>query len=156
MVRPPRVEMVRPGIGARLDRVELVAPVQVGHAAPTAEEIRVQRGRMLIGGVDVSTGRVGLPDLDQRVRNTAPKLVEHPPGDDDPFAHRFPVPDTVAGQIRIKRRQSLMSINRPRHLGQTGRQRNQRLGGASQNRGFVIRMDQRRMAAPVPLGIARS
>ena len=44
---------------------------------------------MLVDVVDVAAGRVGLPDLDQRVRHRPAVLVEHAAGDDDPLAERL-------------------------------------------------------------------
>ena len=64
---PPGVVVVLPGIGAGLDRDEAVAAVVVGHDAAAAREVRVERRRVLVDAMAVAAGRVGLPDLDQRV-----------------------------------------------------------------------------------------
>ena len=64
---PPGVVVVAPRVGPGLDRHEAVAPLVVGHAAPGAGEVRVQRRRPAVPAVAVAARGVGLPDLDQRV-----------------------------------------------------------------------------------------
>ena len=65
VVRPPRVRVVGPRVGAGLDGDEAVPAVGVGERPPGAREVRVERRGVLVGLVPVAAGGVGLPDLDQ-------------------------------------------------------------------------------------------
>ncbi len=98
---PPGVVVVAPRVGARLDRGERVVAVGVGEHPPAAGEVRVQRGRPVVAGVPVATGRVRLPDLDQRVRHRPPVRVQHASGDDDPLAECLAV--VLTGQVVVHR-----------------------------------------------------
>ena len=89
MRRAPRVAMVLPGIGAGLDRDETIATFVVRQAATGPSEVGVERCRVLVILVKVAAGRVRLPDFHDRVPQWSPIAVEHPAGDDDPFANRF-------------------------------------------------------------------
>ena len=84
------------GIGAGLDRDEAIAAVVVGDGAAAAGEVRIERRRVLVDPMAIATGRVGLPDLDQRVANGAAVAPEHATADDDALAQ---------GLARVLRRQ---------------------------------------------------
>src|SRR5437773_2146742 len=101
MRRPPGVAMVLPGVGAWLDRDEAVAALGIGQATPSPGEVRVQRCRVLVVLVEVTSGRVGLPDLDDRVAHRPPVAVQHPTGDDDPLSDGLAgmLPGKVMGEI---------------------------------------------------------
>ena len=63
--RPPRVRMVPPRVDPGLDRDEPVPTLVVGQAAARAGEVRVERRVVGVDVVEVSAGRVRLPDLDE-------------------------------------------------------------------------------------------
>src|ERR1700693_2985185 len=98
----PRVLVVTPWIGARLDRDESIAPLAVGQAAAGAGEVRIERRRVGALPINLTPGRggaavrsnvppegVALPHLDQRVTRRAPVAVEHPAADVDPLTQRL-------------------------------------------------------------------
>ena len=78
--------MVTPGIGARFQRMEHITALMIRDAAPTTKKIGVDRCVMPVDLVDVATGGIGLPDLDQCVGLGPAFIIKHPPGDDDAFA----------------------------------------------------------------------
>ena len=55
---------------------------------------------MLVALVDVATGRVGLPDLDELAAYGAALAVEHPARDDDPLADRLAA--VLDGQVGLE------------------------------------------------------
>lgn len=100
MGRTPGVDVVAPGVGARLDGDELVRALIVGQAAAHAGEVGVERGGVVVALVGVAARGVGLPDLDQLATHRAAVAVQHPAGDPDPLAERLaPVP---AGQVVVE------------------------------------------------------
>src|SRR4051794_38790978 len=94
--------MVAPWIRPGLDGDEPVLAIAVGARLTHAEKVRVERRRE--GGlapVHIAPARVGLPDLDQRVRDRTAVLVEHATSDDAPLPDRFGARAGVGRQIRI-------------------------------------------------------
>ena len=67
MCRPPGIVMVPPRIGPGLHGYEFVAATSVGHDAPGAREVRIERSLMIVFLMGVSPGRISLPDLDESV-----------------------------------------------------------------------------------------
>src|SRR5699024_6160328 len=100
MGRPPRVVVVLPRVRARLDRGERVRAVIAGQGASDTGEVRVDRGRVLVALVDVATGGVRLPDLDELIADRPTLTVEDPPGDADALADGFAV--GLDGQVRFE------------------------------------------------------
>src|SRR6266850_5593711 len=101
MRRAPGVVVVAPGILARPDADETVTAFGVGHSAPGAGEVRIERCIVLIGAVRIAPGRVRLPDFDQGVRHRRAVLVQHTPAHDYALADRLaPV---LAGEIVVGR-----------------------------------------------------
>src|SRR5688572_28547809 len=90
MRRPPGIQMVPPGIGARFNGLKPVATIRVGDAAAHAGEVRVEGSRMLVLIMRVPTGRVGLPHFDELMRNRPAFAVEHLTGDYKALTQRFP------------------------------------------------------------------
>src|SRR5581483_12501765 len=101
MRRPPRIGVVPPRIGTRRDGGERVVAVAVGDGAAGAGEVRVERRRVAVDGVDVAAGGIGLPDLDQRIGEGVPVLVYDRAVDDDALAERLA--GVLAGQVGIRR-----------------------------------------------------
>ena len=99
--RPPGVVVVAPRVRARLDGRERVAAVVVGEAAADADEVRVERRRVLVALVDVAPGRVGLPDLDELVAYRPAVAVEDAPGHLHPLADRLAA--VLDGQVGLER-----------------------------------------------------
>ena len=98
---PPRVAVVLPRIGPRLDRGEPVVAVVVGQAAADAGEVRVDRRGMLVALVDVAPGGVGLPDLDELAAHRPAVAVDDPAGDHHPLADRLA--GVLDGQVGLER-----------------------------------------------------
>ena len=86
--RTPGVGVVAPRIRARLDGDEAVIALAVGEDAARAQEIRIERRRMIVARVAIAARRIGLPDLHQRVRHAAAVFIQHPAGHDDALALR--------------------------------------------------------------------
>src|SRR5438445_12815918 len=99
--RPPCIGMILPGIGARANRDEAVCAVLGREAAAVAEEVGIQRRVVLIHAVPVPAGGVGLPDLNERVGQRRPALVEYAAGDDDPLSHRLAARPHVRRQVAV-------------------------------------------------------
>src|SRR5262249_56352581 len=71
----------------RLDGRETEPPLGIGRATPEPAEVRVERlFALLVTGMSVAAGRVGLPDLDQRIRHRPPLAVDDPPLDPHPLS----------------------------------------------------------------------
>src|SRR5918996_6414754 len=116
--RSPRVRMVQPGIGARLNRQEAIFTLLTGHAASGTDKIRVQRRIVLIHFMMVTAGCIRLPDLDQRVGYGSLVLVQHPPDDDKPLAHGFGARPGIAREITVSLLNRLMAEERTRDFGE--------------------------------------
>src|SRR5256886_13853007 len=99
--RPPCIGMILPGIGARSSDLEAIHAVLVREAAAVAEEVGIQRRVVLIHAVPVPAGGVGLPDLNERVGQRRPALVEYAAGDDDPLSHRLGACPHVRRQVAV-------------------------------------------------------
>src|ERR1700748_3612104 len=96
---PPRVVMVAPGISARLDGDETIIALVIALRASGAGEIRIERGRVLVAGVNVAATGIGLPEFHQRVRPAAAVLVEHMAMHDDALADRLAL--VLRGEIVV-------------------------------------------------------
>src|SRR5680860_1129689 len=125
--RPPGVVVVLPGVGAGPDRHEAVVALGVGQRAAHPGEVRVERGRPRVGDVAVASGRVGLPDLDERVGYGSAVGLEHLTGHDDPLAGGLG--GVLAGQVVVELADPPLPEHGAGDLGQPVRQRHQRLGG---------------------------
>ena len=87
--RAPRVRMVLPRIGTGLHCDEFIAAVRGGERATRTREVGIERRWMLVALVPVPSGRVRLPDLDERARDGPSVLLEQAAGHDDSLAKRF-------------------------------------------------------------------
>ncbi|CAM5375983.1 hypothetical protein SANTM175S_07132 [Streptomyces antimycoticus] len=74
----PRVLVVAPRIGARLDGGEAVGTVVVGQRPPHTGEVGVERRGVLIAQMGVAARRVGLPQLDELAPDGAAPTVQEP------------------------------------------------------------------------------
>src|SRR6266403_2210101 len=131
----PGIVVIQPGISARLDRYETISPIFVRKCASAAGKVWIQRRRMLVLYMYVPPGRVRLPNLDQGVWHPAPIAIQHPPGDDDPFALRFS--GMLACQIVVDLRDIVLAVDGPCNLRQSVGQKNQWLGGRTPNCGPI-------------------
>src|ERR1700732_1391303 len=104
MVGPPRIVVIAPGIGARLDRGEPVPALIIGIYPALAAEVRTDRRVMLVRRVLIAAGGIGLPDLDYRARDRPAILVGDAALHDDALAERrFPINDRKIGERRESR-----------------------------------------------------
>ena len=83
----PRVVMVMPWIGTRLDGHKTIMTIRVTQRAAKTGEVRVQRRTMLIAPVPITARRIGLPTFDLGVRHWPIVFIEHTTTDDDAFTH---------------------------------------------------------------------
>src|SRR5579883_1402842 len=90
MRRTPPISRIGHGIGAGLDRAKDVPALVVGHRAPDADEIRVERRAVLVGVVAVAPGTVRLPELDEGAAHRTAILVEDAAGEVDELAEGAP------------------------------------------------------------------
>src|SRR5207248_9583281 len=88
MVRPPRIVVIAPGIGAGLDRGEPVPALIVGIDPALATKVRIDRRVMLVRRVLIAAGGVGLPDLDDGARDRPAVLIGNAAVYDDALAER--------------------------------------------------------------------
>jgi len=122
VVRPPRIVMIAPGIGAGLDRREPVPAAVVGIDAAFAAKIRIRRRVVLVGGMLIAARCVGLPDLDDRAGDRPTVLVGDPAVPDDALPQRrFAVQHRQVGDWRKQSRAKM----RTGDLGDRMRQRHQ-------------------------------
>src|ERR1017187_10133871 len=106
----PRIVVIAPGIRARFDGLELVAPFSVGHYAPAPVEMRIEWRVRLIVPVPVTTTGVRLPKLQQGARNLLAIFIEHATAHQDSRTDRFA---TVGkSHIVIARRNCIVPENR--------------------------------------------
>ena len=110
MVRPPRVVMIAPWIGARLHRDEAVIALLIRDGPARPSEVWIKRRRMLVDIVHVTTAGVRLPDFHQRIGNRAFVFVQNVAVHDDPFAERLAF--VLLCQIRIAFLYRVVAVNR--------------------------------------------
>src|ERR1700722_12272499 len=103
MRRPPGVDMVTKRVGTGLDGTERIVSVLVGDHAAAAAEIWIDRGKISIILVPVSSAGVGLPHLDQRVGNAAAVFVHDSAVNDGAFADRFACLGIIQDHVMIER-----------------------------------------------------
>ena len=154
MCGAPGVVVVAPGVGAGLDRGEAVDAVFIGHAAAGAEEVRIDRRVVLVGGVDIAAGGVCLPEFQHSVWYRATVIAEHATGDDDAFAEWLAVAPAVSGEVVVQGVDAGGAVDRAGVFGQGWRDFDHGLGWAAQHAGAILRVDQRRLGFPVAGGPA--
>ena len=98
---------------------------------------------MLVILVKVAAGRVRLPDLHDRLPERPPITVEHPAGDDDPFADRFA--GVLARQVMIQLGDGPRKHGRREIMEPVGKV-DQRLSWCAQTRPDVVRVEIGRFA----------
>ncbi len=126
MRRTPRVVMIPPRIRPRLNSHEPIAPLRIRHTPPRTTEIRVKRRRPSIPPMPITSRRVRLPDLNQRVTQRLTFGIAHHPEHDYPLANRLS--RMLHGQIVIMLTQHQHRTKlRPCDLGRRLRQIHQRL-----------------------------
>src|SRR5467141_2789618 len=153
MRRAPGVVVVAPGILARPDADEAIAAFSVGHGAPGAGEVRIERRIVLIGAVRIAPGTVRLPDFDQGVRHRPDVLVQHAPAHDNALADRLaPV---LAGEIVVGRLDVSVAEDRASQLGQRLWRHDERLRRASLLRRGVRRVVVLRLGTRMKTAVAR-
>src|SRR3989475_1167826 len=151
--RAPGVVVVAPGILARPNADEAVAAFGVGHGAPGAGEVRIERCIVLVSAVRIASGRVRLPDFDQGVRHRLAVLVEHAPAHDNALADRLAA--VLAGEIIVGRLDVAVAEDRAGQLGQRLRRHDERLRGASLLRRGVRRVVVLRLGTRMKNAVAR-
>ena len=141
--RSPRIVMVAPGIGARLDGDEPVIAFAVGLCASGAGEVRIERRRMLVANMDIASAGIGLPEFDQCVGHAASVFIQHMAMHDDALSDRFAL--VLGGEIGIARAYGLVAVHRAGQFRQRVAHDDQRLGRRTLHRALVVRRQPRRM-----------
>src|SRR5262249_15319050 len=72
----PGIVVVAPRVFARTNSFEGKAAFRVRNQRCAAGEVRVERGIMLIASVKVTTGGIGLPDLEHSTGNSPTLLIQ--------------------------------------------------------------------------------
>src|SRR5437588_10491064 len=114
--RTPGVWVVLPGICTRANRQESVDTVSICQAAAHAQKVRIERSRPLITFVEVAAGGIGLPDLQEGVRQRFATVVEYAAGHNDALADRLATGPRIARQVCVFRCDSTDGGSRPRQL----------------------------------------
>src|SRR5690554_6300333 len=104
---PPRIGMVSPGIWARADCHEFILAVVIGNHATGTGKIWVKRRRMLITLVNITSGSICLPHLDELITHGATLAIDDLAGDRNALPQWFSV--VVQGQIRFNRGNIVMA-----------------------------------------------
>src|SRR6266849_2609749 len=141
----PRVLMIAPGIRTWPYSNEAISPFTIRECVTAPGEIRIQRSVVLVRLMQIASGRIRLPNFDERMRNRPRVLIHHSPAHDNSFAKRFAAvrPRQIAS-LHIDR---LFSKQRPRHFRKRVRYIHQRLRRRALNGGHVRRMKMRRLRA---------
>jgi hypothetical protein len=116
--RSPAVDVVPPGIRARLDGAEGIVAVVVGEGATAAAEVGVDRRDVVVVAVTVASAGVSLPGLDKGAWNAAAVLVAHVPMHDDALADRLTFLGVVQDEVVVQRTEFVLPEDRARYLGQ--------------------------------------
>src|ERR1700730_8944001 len=116
MGRSPCIGVVLPRIRARSNGQEPVTPVFIRQTAAHTEEVGIERPRPLISLMQVAAGGVGLPDLQQGVRNRLSTFVEYAASHDDTLTNGLAPGTGIACEIGIRRGNRADSWPRPRQL----------------------------------------
>ncbi|MOA15878.1 hypothetical protein D3C78_1360610 [compost metagenome] len=103
MRRTPVVGAVAPGVRTRLDGAEAVVALAVGQGPADATKVGVQRRQVAVVLVPVAATGVGLPDLDQGVRDRFAVLVADAAGQDDALTDRQAAVVEVEQQVVVVR-----------------------------------------------------
>ena len=106
--------MVSPRIGAGFDGDKPIASFRVGERAAGAGKDWIDRRSMIVPMMSIAAGSIGLPNLDQSVRNGPAIFVENAPGQNDSFAQG--IATMLASQIVVCLTDALMSKYRPGYL----------------------------------------
>lgn len=124
-------------------------PILIRQCPPTATEIRVQRAKIDIVFVAVSTRSVGVPVLYQPSRRRAGIFIHHVAVQDDPFPHRQSAMVEIQGQVIVERTQFAKAKGQPGDFADRLFQRQQRLSRRPGDLCLVTRMQCWRMLAAV-------
>src|ERR1700687_4868035 len=89
VLRPPRVVMISPRIGARPYGNEAVVALSICKRLSHAREVWIQWRIVLIVLVEIASRGIGLPNLNQRIANRPAILIEYPPADYNSLAERL-------------------------------------------------------------------
>src|SRR5439155_6269978 len=100
-------------------------------------EVRIERGVVVVDGVAISSRGVGLPQLDQRMRDGPAVLVEHASGHNDALADGLAL--VLTRQVAVSRLDVAISEHWTGDLGERVRQEHQRPPRAALDRRAVAR-----------------
>jgi hypothetical protein len=81
--------MITPRVGARANGDESIETIGIRQRASGTGEIRVERRIVLITMMTVTASGIGLPHLDQAVRDGTTVLIHHAPANKNPLTNRL-------------------------------------------------------------------
>src|SRR6266852_3666241 len=87
--RTPRIVVIEPGIGPRLDGHEPISAIFVRQRAARPAEVWIEWRRVLVPLMQIAACGIRLPDLDQGVRYRTSVVIQYLAGDDDALALRL-------------------------------------------------------------------
>src|SRR5580692_4913088 len=150
----PRVEVIEPGISARLDRDKTICAVLVGKGATGAGKIGIEWRGVLVFHMNVTPRRVRLPNLNQGTRYRTSVAVQHTSRHNDSFTPRLI--SMLARKVVIGFGDFPVSIDGARDLRQSMRKKDQRLGWCAPHGRAVGFVQRRRLAAGLVSHIRRN
>ena len=127
--RPPGVVVIAPGVFTRPNSNEFVSPFGVRARMPAACEIGIEGSVVLIGCVKIAAGGVGLPNLDQCMRNGTIVLIKNFAGNDDVLPDRLAA--VLVGQIETAGLQEVATKRRAANFGDGVWKANERFPGSA-------------------------
>src|SRR5215831_19491198 len=135
----PRIMMIAPRVGSRLDGRKFVPPLAIGDHPSAAVEIRIKRGVVLIELVAVSSGGICLPYFHQRAAHRTAIFVEHGSRHNDTFTGGRAF--VLRGQIAVVQMDGSMAKNWTRSFRKGARKQDQRLCRGTLQRRAIRRME---------------
>src|SRR5580693_6229933 len=142
---PPGIVVISPGIFARTNRHESVAPFGICHRMPATGKVRVQRRIVLIVAVEIPSCRIGLPDFDKRMGHGPGIFIKDASTHDNAFANWLA--GMLSRQIESFYIGNLRPEYRPRDFRKCVRKAYKRLQRSTLNRRSVGRMEIRGLRA---------
>ena len=147
----PRIRMIPPGIGARLDRHEPVMPAASVRVRPQPVKLGSRGEGCWSFSMHIAATGVCLPDFDQCVGHRAAVVVEHPPGDADALPDRFA--EVLARKIIIVLGDFVVAEDRSGDFRQRVWKQNQRFARRPENSRSIRRIQRRRLGIRVGMPI---
>lgn len=139
----PRIVVIAPGIRARFDGLEPVTSFSIGHYAPAAIEMRIERRVRLIVPMPVTSTGIGLPNFQQGIGNRLPILIDYAATHNDPRTDRLT--RVCKSHIVIALGNCILAEDRAGDFRKRVREKYESLRGRALHRRFIRRIKIRRL-----------